>query len=86
PLDYLAKNIAKYPGAKIVAEGMMEMDAGELPPVGGEKLLTLQMFTAKRLLKTSRRKVGGQMKTIQRLLLEKGSPDGEITIRIRVSG
>ena len=86
PFDYLAKNIAKYPGAKIVAEGMAEMNAEELPAPGGEKRLTLQMFAAKKLLRTSRRKVGGQMKTTHRLVLDKGEPDGEITLLIRTIG
>ena len=84
PLDYLAKNISKYPGAVCLVEGLSELDASELPPSGGERMLTVRMMTARKLVRMSLRTVNSHSSAAKkRVLLEKGAADGEVTLAIR---
>ncbi len=76
PLDYAAKNIGKYPGPTLLVEGLAELDSADFPASGGERLLTLRMAAARRLMGLGTRKP-------RRLLLEKGAPDGEVTLAVR---
>ena len=82
PLEYAAKTVAKYPGAKLMVEGVAELDADDFPPSGGNRLLTVQMSAARKLMRGSRHTVNGRARLSQKLLLEKGAPDGEITLDI----
>ena len=77
PLDYAAKNIGKYPGPKLLVEGLAELHSSDLPESGGERLLTLRMTAARRLLSLVRPRKS------PRLLLEKGEPNGEVTLVLR---
>lgn len=77
PLDYAAKNIGKYPGPKLLVEGLAELHSSDLPESGGERLLTLRMTAARRLLSLVR------PRKAPRLLLEKGEPNGEVTLVLR---
>ena len=83
PLDYVAKNISKYPGATTLAEGLAELDAADFPPSGGERLLAVRMTAATRLLHISRRTVNSRSRVSRKLLLEKGAPNGEVVLAIR---
>lgn len=76
PLDYAAKNIGKYPGPTLLVEGLAELDSADFPESGGERLLTLRMTAARRLMSISARKP-------RKLLLEKGTPNGEVTLVLR---
>jgi hypothetical protein len=69
PLDYVAKNVGKYPGPKLLVEGLAELDSADFPERGGERLLTLRMTAARRLTGKHR--------------LKKGEPNGEITLAVR---
>ena len=76
PLDYAAKNIGKYPGPLLLVEGLAELDSADFPESGGERLLTLRMTAARRLMSLRARKPS-------KLLLEKNEPNGEVTLAIR---
>jgi hypothetical protein len=85
PLDYAAKAVAKYPGASLLAEGMAELEAAEFPPPGGERLLTVRLVAARRLVRVTRRAVSGKgpAQVSRKLLLEKGADNGEVTLLAR---
>ena len=83
PLDYLAKSVSKYPGPARLAEGLAELDASDFPPSGSERLLTVRMTAACRLTRLSRRTVSSRPRVTRKLLLEKGAPNGEVTLAIR---
>jgi hypothetical protein len=85
PLDYAAKEIAKYPGAVTLAEGLAELDAADFPPGGGERLLTVRLTAARRLVRVTRRAVNGKQpaRVTRKLLLEKGADNGEVTLLVR---
>ncbi|MEI7902128.1 MAG: hypothetical protein WCK89_17885 [bacterium] len=83
PLEYAAKNIIKYPGPLTLAEGLAGLDSADFPESGGERLLTLQMTAARRLMNITSRTVNGRPRISRKLLLEKGEPDGEVTLAIR---
>ena len=83
PLDDVAKNIGKYPGATLLAEGLAELEAADFPPSGGERLLAVRMTAARRLLHISRRTVNSRPRVTRKLLLEKGAPNGEVVLALR---
>jgi len=83
PLEYVAKNISKYPGPTTLVEGLAELDASDFPESGGERLLSVRMTAAQRLVRISRRTVNNHPRTTRKLLLERGAPNGEITLAIR---
>lgn len=85
PLDYAAKAVAKYPGAALLAEGLVELDAAEFPPSGGTRLLTVRLTAARRLMRIVRRSAGdkGPAKTTRKLLLAQGDDNGEVTLLMR---
>lgn len=83
PLDAIAKHVAKYPGATLLVEGMAELDASDFPASGGERLLTVQMNSARRLVRVSRRTVNKQPRVTRKVILEKGVPNGEVTLSVR---
>jgi len=83
PLEYLGKEIAKYPGPATIAEGLAELDAADFPAVGNERLLTVQLRTAKAIYATKRRRVNGRTRAVRKLVLDKGVPNGEMTFLIR---
>ncbi len=83
PLDYAAKAVAKYPGALPLAEGLVEINAAELPPGGGDRLLTVRLTAARSLAHLSRRSVNSRPRVRRTLLLEKGADNGEVTLAIR---
>jgi hypothetical protein len=83
PLDYAAKAIAKYPGALPLVEGLVEINAAELPPGGRERLLTVRLTAARTLARLSRRTVNSRPRVSRSLLLEKGADNGEVTLAIR---
>ena len=83
PLEYAAKAVAKYPGATLLAEGLAELDATDFPPSGGERLLTVRLVAARRLLRVTRRTVNGRSRVTRKTLLEKGADNGEVTLAVR---
>jgi hypothetical protein len=83
PLDAIAKSVAKYPGATLLAEGMAELDAADFPTSGGERLLTVRMRAARRLVRVIRRTSNKQTQVSRKVLLEKGAPNGDITLSIK---
>jgi hypothetical protein len=83
PLDFAAKNIGRYPGPLLLVEGLAELDSSDFPESGGERLLTLRMTAARRLMNISRRTASGRPRLSSKLLLDKGDPDGEVTLAIR---
>lgn len=84
PFDYASKEIAKTPGPEIDAEGMAELLTSELPESGGSTLLTVQMFSARKFVKTRRRKIGRTTKIDRKLILDKGVPVGTATLQIHI--
>lgn len=83
PLDAVAKNVAKYPGATLLAEGLAELDASDFPASGGERLLSVQMKASRRLVRVSRRTVNKQPRVTRKVILEKGVPNGDITLSVK---
>jgi hypothetical protein len=83
PLDYAAKNVGKYPGPTLLVEGLAELDSADFPESGGVRLLTLRMTAARRLMNISSRTVNGRARLSRKLLLEKGEPNGEVTLAVR---
>jgi len=83
PLDYVAKSVSKYPGPTTLVEGLAELDASDFPASGGERLLTVRMTAAQRLVRISRRTVNSRPRVTRKLLLERGAPNGEVTLAIR---
>ena len=63
--------------------GVRVVDAADFPPSGGERLLTVRMTAASRLLHISRRTVNSRSRVSRKLLLEKGAPNGEVVLAIR---
>ena len=82
PLEYAAKSVAKYPGAKLMVEGVAELDAADFPPSGKRRFLTVRMAAARKLFSVRRQTVSGKPRRSRQALLEKGAPDGEITLEI----
>ncbi len=83
PLDAVATNIAKYPGASLLVEGVAELDASDFSASGGERLLSVQMKSARRLMRVSRRTANKQTRVSRKVLLEKGAPNGDITLSVK---
>ena len=86
PLDYAAKAVAKYPGAVTLVEGLAELDAADFPSEDdGERLLTVRLTAARKLVRTSRRMVNGKQpaRVIRKVLVEKGADNGEITLLVK---
>lgn len=84
PFDYASKEVAKNTGPDIDAEGMAELLTSELPTSGHSSLLTVQMFSARKFIKTKRRKVGKQTKVDRKLIMDKGIPVGTVTLQIHI--
>jgi len=84
PLNYLGKEIAKYPGPETIAEGLAELDASDFPDVGEERLLTVQLRTAKAIYAAKARRGNDRTRAPSRkLVLDKGVPNGEVAFLIR---
>lgn len=83
PLDAVAKSVAKYPGATLLAEGLAELDASDFPASGGERLLTVRMRAARRLVRVSRRTSSKQTRVSRKVLLDKGAPNGDIALSVK---
>ncbi len=83
PLDSIAKNVAKYPGATLLVEGIAELDASDFPASGGERLLTVQMKSARRLVHVSRKTVNKQPRVSRKVLIDKGVTNGEVALSVR---
>jgi len=82
PIDYLAKDIQKYPGPTRLVEGLVELDASDFPE-NSEESLTIRLVTARSLLKSVTRRVAGRTRHEKKTLLPKGDPNGEVTLLIR---
>jgi len=83
PLEYAAKAVAKYPGASLLVEGLAELDAADFPPSGGERLLTVRLVAARKLLRVTRRTVNSRSRVTRKILLEKGADNGDVTLSVR---
>lgn len=82
PIDYIAKDIEKYPGPTRLVEGLVELDASDFPE-NGEQPLTLRLLTAKALTQSLTRRVAGRTRHEKKTILSKGEPNGDITLLIR---
>lgn len=83
PLNALAKEIGKYPGPTLLAEGELKLEAGELPLSGGEVELNVEMRAARRIIRTSRKTVNSKPRVTRSIMLEEGDPNGEIKLNLR---
>jgi hypothetical protein len=82
PIDYLAKDIEKYPGPTRLVEGLVELNAGDFPE-NSEESLTIRLATTRSILKPVTRRVAGRTRHEKKTLLSKGEPNGDITLLIR---
>ena len=82
PIDYIAKDIEKYPGPTRLVEGLVELDASDFPE-NSEQPLTLRLLTAKALTQSLTRRVAGRTRHVKKTILSKGEPNGDITLLIR---
>lgn len=84
PVDYAARTIGTYPGVKNLVEGMVELDAAEMPQAGRSQLLTLRLSSMRKLVRVTQIPAKGSQPTKkrQRVLLEKGAANGELTLQI----
>lgn len=82
PFDAAAKMIGTYPGPKLLAQGMAELDAADFPESGGERRLTVQLCASQNFYSTVRRPGSGKGAGTRRLRLREGAPDGSVTLRV----
>jgi hypothetical protein len=82
PIDYLAKDIEKYPGPTRLVEGLAELDAGDFAE-NSEQTLTIRFATARSILQAVTRRVAGRTRHEKKTLLPKGEPNGDVTLLIR---
>ena len=82
PIDYLAKDIEKYPGPTRLVEGLVELDANDFTE-NSEQPLTIRLVTARSILKSVTRRVAGRTRHEKKTVLSKGEPNGDITLFIR---
>ena len=82
PVEYVGNQIAKYPGPRTEVEGLGEFNIAEFKK-DGSRLVTLQMFSARKIKKVIRRRSGNQTRSETKILMEKGIPNGSVTLRIR---
>lgn len=84
PIDYASKVVAKYPGAALLADGMVELDADEFPPPGSSRLITVRMTAARRLVRATKHRATAKLpaRTTNKVLLKQGDDNGEITLHI----
>ena len=83
PIDYLAKDIEKYPGPTRLVEGLVELDAADFPE-NSEESLTIRLVTTRSILQAVTRRVAGRTRHEKKTLLAKGEPNGDVTLLIRV--
>ena len=82
PIEYAGNQIAKYPGPETEVEGLGEFNSSEFLK-DGTRLVTLQMFSARRIKRVVRKRLGKRTRSEIKILMEKGVPNGTVTLRIR---
>ena len=82
PIDYLAKDIEKYPGPTRLVEGLVELEAADFLE-NAEQSLTIRLMTSQSITQSVTRRVAGQIRHEKKSILSKGEPNGDITLLIR---
>jgi hypothetical protein len=82
PVDYIAKDIEKYPGPTRLVEGVVELDASDFLE-NAEQPLTIGLMTARSVTQSLTRCVAGRTRHVKKTILSKGEPNGDITLLIR---
>lgn len=82
PIDYLAKDIEKYPGPTRLVEGLVELEATDFLE-NAEQSLTIRLMTSQSITQSVTRRVAGRVRHEKKSILSKGEPNGDITLLIR---
>lgn len=82
PIDYIAKDIEKYPGPTRLVEGVVELDAADFLE-NAEQPLTIGLVTAHAVTQSLTRRVAGRTRHVKKTILSKGDSNGDITLLIR---
>ena len=82
PIDYLAKDIEKYPGPTRLVEGLVELEAADFLE-NAEQSLTIRLMTSQSITQSVTRRVAGRVRHEKKSILSKGEPNGDITLLIR---
>jgi hypothetical protein len=82
PIDYLAKDIEKYPGPTRLVEGLAELEAADFLE-NTEQSLTIRLMTSQSITQSVTRRVAGRVRHEKKSILSKGEPNGDITLLIR---
>ncbi|MEI7946231.1 MAG: hypothetical protein WCJ02_06020 [bacterium] len=82
PIDYIAKDIEKYPGPTRLVEGLVELEASDFLE-NAEQPLTISLITSQSITQSVTRRVAGRIRHEKKSVLSKGEPNGNITLLIR---
>jgi hypothetical protein len=82
PIDYIAKDIEKYPGPTRLVEGLVELEASDFLE-NAEQPLTICLVTSQSIVQSVTRRVAGRIRHEKKSILSKGKPNGNITLLIR---
>jgi len=82
PVDYIAKDIEKYPGPTRLVEGLVELEAADFLE-NAEQSLTIRLMTSQSITQSVTRRVAGRVRHEKKSILSKGEPNGDITLLIR---
>lgn len=82
PIDYIAKDIEKYPGPTRLVEGLVELDAADFLE-NADTPLTIRFVTTQSITLSVTRRVAGRIRHEKKPVLSQGEPNGDITLLIR---
>ena len=84
PLSYLSKALLKEKAPGTLAEGVLDLEASQLPDSGGQLCWEVPLRTPKAVVRSVRRRVGKQTRTQRETLLPAGAAAGLCRVGVRM--